>query len=70
MDNGHLMEDRLLFADQKLEVNAVLFDLDGTLIDSLISYLKDSGCRLFPGIPCKRPWTTAILTGTMFFRTL
>ena len=40
MDNGHLMEDRLLFADQKLEVNAVLFDLDGTLIDSAPIYYQ------------------------------
>jgi phosphoglycolate phosphatase len=40
MDNGHPMEDSLPLAKRKLEVNAVLFDLDGTLIDSAPIYYE------------------------------
>ena len=40
MDNGHPMENSLPLANRKLEVNAVLFDLDGTLIDSAPIYYE------------------------------
>ncbi|MBE9545027.1 MAG: HAD hydrolase-like protein, partial [Proteobacteria bacterium] len=40
MDNGHPMRDSLPLENRKFEVNAVLFDLDGTLIDSAPIYYQ------------------------------
>jgi phosphoglycolate phosphatase len=40
MDNGHPVDSSLPFVNKKLKVNAVLFDLDGTLIDSAPIYYQ------------------------------
>jgi 2-phosphoglycolate phosphatase len=40
MDNGHPMRDSLPLENRKFTVNAVLFDLDGTLIDSAPIYYQ------------------------------
>jgi len=40
MDSGHPMEGILPFSNKKLKVDAVLFDLDGTLIDSAPIYYQ------------------------------